>query len=133
MSKARDEMSNLPLADVRRLVSFNKNSKEIQSLLNQRDEHLNQAQLIDDQIEFRLSGEHGKLQQRKYGFNVKELCIEALLKSKVGLTPTQIRNAILAQIQEQDKRQLYNSIYITLTKNPEFKKTQKGKFVLRKK
>lgn len=133
MSKARDELSNLPLGDIRRLVSFNRNSKEIEGLLNQRDDHLKQAQLLDEQIEFRLSGEYGKLQLRKYGFNVKELCLEILRGSKVGLTPTEIRNAISDQIQEQDKRQLYNSVYVTLTNNPEFRKTQKGKFTLRKK
>ena len=111
MSKTQEILSTLSLADLRRLVTLKENQAKVESLLQKRDAHLEEARLIQRQIDDLLDVSQPPVRKRT-GPSVKDLCIEVLKGRKNGLTPAEVKEAILKRHPGRENRTFYNQVFI---------------------
>ncbi len=126
MSKAMEFLQNLPLADLRRLVAFKENEDRIIELREKRARLLQEADSLQEEIDFLLDEVTIVKRKKRFGPSMREVCISILKGRKKGLTAAEIKRLIEKKYPEKRGRSTYNQVYIALTRNPEFKK-EKGK------
>lgn len=129
MSKTQEMLNELSLAQLRRLTALMNSQEQVEELLQARDRHLEEARLIQRQIDDLLDVEQQPRRKRE-GPSVKRLCEEILRGRKSGLTPAEVKDAVLKKYPERNNRTFYNQVFIALTRNKAFKKVSDGTFVL---
>ncbi|MBI4586364.1 MAG: hypothetical protein HY717_20335 [Planctomycetes bacterium] len=129
MSLAFDIIKSLPLAELRRLIAIKENQRPIENLLEKRDRLLEEARLIQNQIDDLIDLGAGRSRKKRKGPSVKALCIEALDGVKGGMSAAEVKNAILARYPYRNTRTFYNQVFIALTRSQTFKKLRNGKFL----
>jgi hypothetical protein len=130
MSVPIELIRSLPLAELRRLVIMKENQDQIQALMEKRDTLLEEARMIQNQIDELIELGSGRPRRRRKGPSVKALCIEALEGSKNGMTAADVKNTILEKHPHRNNRTFYNQVFIALTRSVEFKKLKNGNFIL---
>ena len=120
----------LPVAELRRLAALRENYDQVAKLMELRDKHLEEARLIQNQIDALIDSASTKTRPRRKGPSVKALCIEALGSQRGAMTAAEVKNAILDAHPHRNNRTFYNQVFIALTRGSEFKKLKSGKFTL---
>ena len=130
MAAVMDFIKSVPLGELRRLVTLKENQDHIETLMENRDKLLNEARLIQNQIDELMHLGSSQTRKKRKGPSVKALCIEALKGKKSGLTAAEVKNTILMQNPHRNNRTFYNQVFIALTRSPSFKKQKNGRFNL---
>lgn len=131
-SLARQEIEELPLTEVRQLLTFRRNLPEIKRLYIERDEHLVKAKQLEEQIRFRLSEDYKEPRSKAQGDSVRKMCIKVLKSYKKGLTPVQIKDKIISLYPNHRIKNIYNATIGILSSSSDFKRLKSGKFVLQR-
>ncbi len=129
MSLAFEFIKTLPLAELRRLLAIKENLRQIETLMEKRDRLLEEARLIQNQIDDLIDVAAGRTRKKRKGPSVKALCIEVLVGVKSGLSAAEVKNAILKRYPHRNTRTFYNQVFIALTRSQTFKKLRNGKFL----
>lgn len=129
MSKTQEILDSLSLAQLRRLVTLMESQEKVEELLQTRDRHLEEARLIQRQIDDLLDVSQQPRRKRE-GPSVKSLCEEVLRGRKTGMTPAEVKDSILKRHPDRNNRTFYNQVFIALTRNKIFKKGADGTFIL---
>ena len=130
MAAVMDFIKSVPLGELRRLVTLKENQDHIETLMEKRDKLLNEARLIQNQIDELMHLGSSQIRKKRKGPSVKVLCVEALKGKKSGLTAAEVKNTILKQHPHRNNRTFYNQVFIALTRSPSFKKQKNRKFNL---
>ena len=133
MARTRDTIEALPLGEIRRLLSLRDKMDEISALMEKRDELLSQLGLIDKQLE-EMCSDTGSSPRRvkRQGPSVRNLCEEMLRRKPTGLTPAEVKDAILEKYPHRNNKTFYNQVFIALSRNDNFRKMANGTFRLKK-
>ena len=132
MSQALEILDSLSLKELRRLISLKENQTEVSDLMARRDQLLEEARLLQQRIDELLSGTSGRSSRKRHGPSVRKLCEEILRKKSPGLTPAEVKDAILAEYPHRNNKTFYNQVFIALTRNDNFRKMANGTFRLKK-
>ncbi len=131
MSVALEIIKSFSLAELRRLVSLKENQPQIESLMERRDRLLEEARMLQNQIDELIDTGSTRGRRKRIGPSVKYLCIEAFRSKKnAPLTAAEVKDAILARHPHRNNRTFYNQVFIALTRSNLFKKMKSGKFSL---
>lgn len=130
MSVAFEILKSLSLGELRRLLTLKENLERIEELMQRRDGLLEEARLIQNQIDELIEQGTGGQRKKRAGPSVKSLCEEILRGRKVGLTAAEVKNAVLDKYPHRNNRTFYNQVFIALTRNDVFKKDREGRFTV---
>ncbi len=132
MSQALEILDSLSLKELRRLLSLKENQNEVVDLMARRDQRLEEARLLQQRIDELVSGTSGRSPRKRQGPSVRALCEEILRKKSPGLTPAEVKDAILEKYPHRNNKTFYNQVFIALTRNDGFRKMINGTFRLKK-
>lgn len=130
MSVMMEVIKSFSLAELRRLVALKENQPQIESLMQKRDHLLEEARLLQNQIDGLIQGASARGRRKRIGPSVKQLCMEAFRSRKGALlTAAEVKDAILLKHPHRNNHTFYNQVFIALTRSKVFKK-KSGKFHL---
>ena len=132
MSQAIEILTALSLKELRRLVSLKENQKDVSDLMARRDQLLEEARLLQQRMDELISGTSGRSPTKRQGPSVRALCEEILRKKSPGLTPAEVKDAILEKYPHRNNKTFYNQVFIALSRNDNFRKMANGTFRLKK-
>lgn len=132
MSQALEILDSLSLKELRRLLSLKENQNEVVDLMARRDQLLEEARLLQQKIDELISGTSGRSPTKRHGPSVRALCEEILRKKPTGLTPAEVKDAILEKYPHRNNKTFYNQVFIALSRNDNFRKVANGTFRLKK-
>ena len=133
MSHTRDSLNELSLGELRRLLALRDRVDSITGLMVKRDRILDEARLLENQIEELLTtGKSPARTTRPRGRSVRQLCEDILKRKSASLTPAEVKDAILSRHPQRNSRTFYNQVFIALTRNDSFRRMADGTFRLRK-
>ena len=133
MSHTRDSLNELSLGELRRLLALRDRIDAVTDLMAKRDQVLDEARLLENQIEELLTTGKSQVRTTKpRGPSVRELCEKVLRRKSESLTPAEVKDAILKQHPERNSGTFYNQVFIALTRNESFRRMADGTFRLRK-
>jgi ribosomal protein S13 len=131
MSVAMEIIKSFSLAELRRLVALKENQPQIESLMQRRDRLLEEARMLQNQIDELIDTGSTRGRRKRIGPSVKQLCIEAFRSRKnAPMTAAEVKDAILARHPHRNNRTFYNQVFIALTRSNLFKKQKSGRFTL---
>jgi ribosomal protein S13 len=131
MSVAMEIIKSFSLVELRRLVALKENQPQIESLMERRDRLMEEARLLQNQIDELIDTGSTRGRRKRIGPSVKQLCIEAFrFKKNAPLTAAEVKDAILSKHPHRNNRTFYNQVFIALTRSNLFKKMKSGKFIL---
>jgi DNA-binding transcriptional MerR regulator len=131
MSVAMEIITSFSLAELRRLVALKENQPQIESLMERRDHLMEEARLLQNQIDELIDTGSTRGRRKRIGPSVKHLCIEAFRSRKnIPMTAAEVKDTILAKNPHRNNRTFYNQVFIALTRSNMFKKGRSGKFTL---
>ncbi len=97
-----------------------------------RDQLIEESRLLQQRIDELVSGTSGRSPTKRQGPSVRALCEEILRKKSPGLTPAEVKDAILEKYPHRNNKTFYNQVFIALSRNDNFRKMANGIFRLRK-
>jgi hypothetical protein len=131
MSVAMEIIKSFSLAELRRLVALKENQPQIESLMERRDRLMEEARMLQNQIDELIDTGSTRGRRKRIGPSVKQLCIEAFRSKKnVPMTAAEVKDAILGKHPHRNNRTFYNQVFIALTRSNLFKKQKNGRFIL---
>ncbi len=131
MSVTMEIIKSFSLAELRRLVALKENQPQIESLMERRDRLLEEARMLQNQIDELIDTGSTRTRRKRLGPSVKQLCIEVFRgKKNLSLTAAEVKDAILSKHPHRNNRTFYNQVFIALTRSNLFKKLKSGKFTL---
>ena len=131
MSVAMEIIKSFSLAELRRLVALKENQPQIESLMERRDRLMEEARMLQNQIDELIDTGSTRGRRKRIGPSVKQLCIEAFRgKKNVAMTATEVKDTILGRHPHRNNRTFYNQVFIALTRSDLFKKQRSGRFTL---
>jgi len=124
-------IKSFSLAELRRLVALKENQPQIESLMERRDRLMEEARLLQSQIDELIDTGSTRGRRKRIGPSVKHLCIDAFRSKKNSpLTAAEVKDAILSKHPHRNNRTFYNQVFIALTRSNLFKKHKSGRFSL---
>jgi len=134
MSVAMEIIKSFSLAELRRLVALKENQPQIESLMERRDHLMEEARMLQNQIDELIDTGSTRGRRKRIGPSVKQLCIEAFrYRRNYPLTAAEVKDAILAKHPHRNNRTFYNQVFIALTRSNLFRKQKSRKFILNEK
>jgi len=131
MSVTMEIIKSFSLAELRRLVALKENQPQIESLMERRDRLLEEARMLQNQIDELIDTGSTRTRRKRLGPSVKQLCIEVFRgKKNLLMTAAEVKDAILTKHPHRNNRTFYNQVFIALTRSNLFKKLKSGKFTL---
>src|SRR6266545_2136649 len=131
MSVAMEIIKSFSLAELRRLVALKENQPQIESLMERRDRLMEEARMLQNQIDELIDTGSTRGRRKRIGPSVKQLCIEAFRgKKNVPMTAAEVKDTILSRHPHRNNRTFYNQVFIALTRSDLFKKQRSGRFTL---
>ena len=130
MSAVVDVIKSFSLVELRRLVALKENQPQIESLIERRDTLMEEARMIQNQIDELMQTGSTRGRRKRLGPSVKQLCVEAFPKKNAAMTAAEVKDAILARHPHRNNRTFYNQVFIAMTRSNLFKKMKSGKFMI---
>ncbi len=130
MSAVVDVIKSFSLIELRRLVALKENQPQIESLIEKRDTLLEEARMLQNQIDELVQTGSSRGRRKRLGPSVKQLCVESFPRKNATMTAAEVKDAILARHPYRNNRTFYNQVFIALTRSNLFKKLKTGKFAL---
>ena len=96
MSVAMEIIKSFSLAELRRLVALKENQPQIESLMERRDRLMEEARMLQNQIDELIDTGSTRGRRKRIGPSVKQLCIEAFrAKAPMGTLMSSIPVSVI--------------------------------------